>query len=163
MLNFYFDTYGKNYPFVHRKVFERLSDNFHQTAFGWISEDKLRTHTIFKTECTKLQYTFPCHQFRSSNHHLTIEDTPHPKTPKEERFCQLCPGKVEDEYHFLFDCKILCHLRQDYFEEAVKNIPRFENLANEIKVKTLMCEMEYDFCKYIRDSMGLRNFLTLIH
>ena len=39
-------------------------------------------------------------------------------------------------------------------------MPRFENLTNEIKMKILMGEMEYDFCKYVRDGMELRNFLA---
>ena len=173
MLNFYFDDYGKNYPFVHKKAFERLSDNFHQTSLGWIREDssKLRTYATFKTEIGMEKYLVNVRnfsirsqvaKFRLSNHRLAIETGRHttPKTPKEERFCQFCPGKVEDEYHFLFDCKILCHLRQECFEKAVGNIPTFKNLPNEIKMKTLMCEMEYDFCRYIRDGMELRNFLA---
>ena len=58
MLNFYFDDYGKNYPFVHKKAFERLSDNFHQTSLGWIREDssKLRTYATFKTEIGMEKY-----------------------------------------------------------------------------------------------------------
>ena len=52
MLSFYFNDYDKNYPFVHKKVFDRLSDNFHQTAFAGISDEssKLRTCATFKTE-----------------------------------------------------------------------------------------------------------------
>ena len=52
MLDFYFSNYGKNYPFIHKKVFDRLSDNFHQTAFAGIRNDssKLRTYATFKTE-----------------------------------------------------------------------------------------------------------------
>ena len=120
MLNFYFDNYGKTYPFVHKKVFERLSDNFYQTAFGWINEDssKLRTYATFKTEIGMEKYLVDVRnfsirshvtKFRLSNHRLAIETGRHttPKTPKEQRFCQFCPGKVEDEYHFLFDCKIV--------------------------------------------------------
>ena len=101
-------------------------------------------------------------KFRLSNHRLAIETGRHTtsKTPKEQRFCQFCPGKVEDEYHFLFDCKIVRYLRQDCFEKVVENMPRFENLSNEIKMKILMGEMEYDFCKYVRDGMELRNFLA---
>merc|ERR1712240_795106 len=97
-----------------KKVFGRLSDNFHQTSFEWISEDssKLRTYATFKTETGYEKYlvnvrnfSIRSHvtKFRLSNHRLAIETGRHttPKTPKEERFCQFCPGKVEDEYHFL--------------------------------------------------------------
>ena len=101
-------------------------------------------------------------KFRLSNHRLTIETGRHttPKTPKEERFCPFCPGKVEDEYHFLFECRILRHLRQECFEKVVENMPIFENLQKETRINTLMCEIGYDVCNYIRDGMELRNFLA---
>ena len=61
---------------------------------------------------------------------------------------------VEDEHHFLFECKILQHLRGDC------DIPRFENLSKEIRMKNLLSEIEYNVCKYVADGMELRKFLA---
>ena len=101
MLNFYFDTYDKNYPFVNKKVFERLSENFHHTLFGWISENsnKLRKYATFKTKIGMEKYlvnvknfSIRSHvtKFRLSNHQLANQrnrKTHHTQISKEERFC----------------------------------------------------------------------------
>ena len=166
MLNFYLDTHGKSYPFIHKKIFERLSDHFHQNAFAAIREDssKLRTYALFKTEIGMEKYlnmkNFSMRssvtKLRLSNHRLAIETGRHtiPKTHREKRFCPFCPEMVEDEHHFLFECKILQHLRGDC------DIPRFENLSKEIRMKNLLSEIEYNVCKYVADGMELRNFLA---
>ena len=68
-------------------------------------------------------------KLRLSNQRLAIETGRHaiPKTHREKRFCPFCPEMVEDEHHFLFECKILQHLRGDC------DIPRFENLSKEFE------------------------------
>ena len=52
MMNFYLSSCEKEYPFVYKKVFERLSDHFHNIAFEEIKLDtsKLRTYAKVKTE-----------------------------------------------------------------------------------------------------------------
>ena len=49
-LNFYTGNHSSKNPFVFKKVFQRLSDIFHQDAFSNINGDrsKLRTYAIFK-------------------------------------------------------------------------------------------------------------------
>ena len=51
MLNFYIDNPEPEYPFVYKKLFDRLSDNFHQNAFESINgiSSKLRTYALFKS------------------------------------------------------------------------------------------------------------------
>ena len=81
MLNFYQDASGCPYPFVHKKMFERLKDNFHQEAFEKIRSDssKLRTYALFKNEVGFEQYLTDMKnvqerilvtKFRLSNHRL---------------------------------------------------------------------------------------------
>ena len=96
-------------------MFERLYDNFHQDCFEKIKDDtsKLRTYSLFKTEIGMEKYimeiknvTIRSHvtKFRLSNHRLAIETGRHDGTLREERCCSFCPGKIENEYHFLYEC-----------------------------------------------------------
>ena len=49
-----------------------------------------------------------------------------PKTPWDERVCQLCDTKkVEDEKHFLLDCPAYTHIRSHF-----QNIDHTTNIPN---------------------------------
>ena len=98
--------------------FQRKSDIFHQSAFGKIIEDssKLRTYALLKkeigfenylTEVTSIRDRTALTKFRLSNHTLMIEKMRHlkPKPEVHERRCPFCPENVEDEQHFLINCK----------------------------------------------------------
>ena len=52
LLNFYNGDYAAKPPFVYKKLFQRLSDIFHQETFSKINGErsKLRTYAIFKKE-----------------------------------------------------------------------------------------------------------------
>ena len=52
MLNFFLNVYENKPPFIHKKIFQNLSDQFHQNAFETIGRDvsKLRTYAIFKNK-----------------------------------------------------------------------------------------------------------------
>ena len=52
MLNFYIDNPITEYPFIFKKLYQRLYDNFHESSFGVIQENssKLRTYALFKTK-----------------------------------------------------------------------------------------------------------------
>ena len=52
MFNFYIDNAITEYPFVFKKLDQRLYDNFHESSFGMIRENssKLRTYALFKIE-----------------------------------------------------------------------------------------------------------------
>ena len=92
----YINTYENKPPFVHKKLFQRLSDNFHQNAFCTISnpQSKLRTYGLLKSEIGTESYltkiTNPdirrtVTKFRLSNHKLNIEVGRHKNIPKELR------------------------------------------------------------------------------
>ena len=142
MLNFYQDASGCPYPFVHKKMFERLKDNFHQEAFEKIRSDssKLRTYALFKNEVGFEQYLTDMKnvqerilvtKFRLSNHRLMIEVGRHDDTAKEERFCPFCPQAVEHETHFMFTCPTYSHLRERYLQPITNSIRSFQYLPHD--------------------------------
>ena len=171
MLNFYIDQPENTFPFIYKRMYERLSDNYHQNCFETINdnESKLRTYAMFKTDIGIEKYLLDTKnisvrshvtKFRLSNHRLAIETGRHNGTAREERFCSFCPDKIENEYHFLFECQALSHLRQRYLIPIIENIQGFEFFPINVKMKTLLAEMESNTCKYIADAMDLRNFLA---
>ena len=51
-------------------------------------------------------------KLRCSDHALAIEKGRHNKLPRETRTCKVCiNGSVENEEHFLFDCKFYNDIR----------------------------------------------------
>ena len=65
-------------------------------------------------------------KLRCSAHRLKIEigryikvynehTTRYEQLPREERICDICKDKVEDEQHFILECKLNENLRQDLF------------------------------------------------
>ena len=88
MLNFYLSNCGKEHPFVYKRVFERLTDHFHNTAFEEIKLEtsKLRTYAKVKTEIGIEKYLISIKntdirskvtKLRLSNHRLAIETGRH--------------------------------------------------------------------------------------
>ena len=115
MLSLFINSYDNKPFFVHKKLFQTLSDNFHQKVFETIKNDnsKLRTYAIYKTDIGFEKYLTVIKnpvkrtaltKFRLSNHRLMIEIGRHQNIPKKLRFCQFCPNMVETEVHFLFYC-----------------------------------------------------------
>ena len=176
MLNFYLNIPTNIHPFVYKKLFQRLNDSFHQNAFEMIKSEtsKLRTYALFKTEIGLENYLFEIKnvavrvhvtKFRLSNHRLMIETGRHTKNkkddkiPKEKRFCPFCPRKIENEFHFIFECPIYTHLRSRHLEGFFSSIYGFSFLPNDSKMRMVLSNLEYDTCKFIADSTELRTFL----
>ena len=170
MLNFYEDASACPYPFVHKKIFERLRDNFHQEAFGKIrsNSSKLRTYALFKNEVGFEQYLIDMKnvqdrslvtKFRLSNHRLMIEVGRHDDTAEEERFCPFCPQAVEHETHFMFTCPTYSHLRERYLQPITNSIRSFQYLPHDRRMQLLLTNMEQGTCKFIASSLDLREFL----
>ena len=173
MLNFFENLPETNYPFVHKRIFLRLQDNFHQVAFGEIQQDtsKLRTYAILKREAGFENYLndiknvsdrILVSKFRLSNHRLMIEVGRHEKIPipREQRFCPFCPGAVEDELHFTFSCPTYKHLRIAYLDNFFTLIPHLRFLPHDAKFHALFSNPNTESCKFIASSMELRQFLT---
>ena len=54
----------------------------------------------------------------------------------------------------------LRHLRQSFLEPLTSQIRGFEFFPRELKMKTLLSEMEYDTCIFISDGSELRSFIV---
>lgn len=70
-------------------------------------------------------------RIRLSAHKLAIESGRYNATIRNERYCNACKtGAIEDETHFLFQCKAYSHLRNSYFSNFYK-ISKI-NIANNL-------------------------------
>ena len=117
----------------------RAKDMFHQEAFTQIKnpESKLRTYGLIKQEIGREEYLLQIKntkirqkltKFRLSNHKLMIETGRHVKPKpidKEQRICPVCHLKVEDEIHFLTECKIYDTLRKPLIDDCKTLRPQF--------------------------------------
>ena len=170
MLNFYVDNPVSEFPFIFKRLFQRLSDNFYDTTFGEIRDarSKLRTYALFKSETGLEGYLVDVKnvsirqkvsKFRLSNHRLAIEKGRHDGLQIEQRVCTFCPDRIEDEAHFLFQCPTYQILRERYLEPVIENIRGFEFFPIDFKVKAIMSEMKYGTCKFIAEATDLREFL----
>ena len=125
---------GRN---IHTNAFARMKDIFHQEAFSTINleSSKLKTYKLIKGEIGFEKYLstikntkdrIALTKFRLSNHTLMIEKGRHQNIDKNHRFCPFCPNQIENEKHFLLECK--CHEshRKELFN-AINNKIRFQN------------------------------------
>ena len=119
MINLFLE---KNTPYVHKLLFQRLSDHFHQKAFETIQNNnsKLRTYSLIKRTMGLENYLLKIHntknriamsKLRLSNHCLLIESGRHLKLDQNLRVCPFCPNEIEDEMHFLLFCPTYKELR----------------------------------------------------
>ena len=142
MLNLYINSYENKSAFINKKIFQRLSDEFHQHSFENIrrEQSKLRTYALFKTEIGLEKYlteikNIPLRiemtKFRLSNHSLMIEIGRHKGIPKELRFCPFCPQAVETEVHFLLLCPVYDLLRTEMMRSTNILKPTFAFYTNE--------------------------------
>ena len=98
MLNMYINHYENKPPFIHKNIFQTLSDQFHRNSFQIIGNEqsKLRTYAKFKTEIGQEKYlsTIKNHnirkfvtKFRLSNH-TRADTTKYQKTIDFALFAQ---------------------------------------------------------------------------
>ena len=109
---------------------------------------KLRTYIVYKTLYDVEPYVYRVlhrghrsilAQFRTGILPLAIETGRYNDTPPENRFCILCnENLVEDESHFLFQCKLYEDERQILFEEAEKGDKNFAIKGVQEKLNILM-------------------------
>ena len=171
LLNFYNGDYTGQPPFVYRKLFQRLSDIFHQETFSKINGErsKLRTYAIFKKEQGFEKYLVDIKntnvrknviKFRLSNHKLMIEVGRHQKIDAEQRFCPFCPNAVEDEFHFLLYCPTYNIQRSAFLDPIASIIHNFSLLPDSQKFELVMSHMDPDLCSFISNAMDIREFLV---
>ena len=172
MASFYTNNYQDKHPFIHKKLFQRLSDNFHQEAFSTITNQnsKLRTYGILKDEIGMEKYLSEIYnpvirkgytKFRLSNHNLNIEKGRHKNIPKELRFCPFCPNQVETEVHFLIECETYKTVKEATIQPIMDTVPNFAYYTKTEQFQYLLREeLAPITAQYINNCFELRNFLV---
>ena len=171
MQNLYNSEPSGEYPFLYKKIFQKLDNDFHQASFETIRGDrsKLKTYSLFKTSTGLERYLtetkstsdrIAATKFRLSNHKLMIEVGRHEDIAREERYCPFCSQVVENESHFMFTCPTYSHLRTRYLRPITTSIPNYQFLPYDAKMQVLLSAMEQGTVKYIANCMELRQFLV---
>ena len=167
----YINHYENKPPFVHKKLFQRLSDIFHQESFSTIlnAQSKLRTYGLLKRDIGIANYLTTIKnpglrrsvtKFRLSNHKLNIEIGRHKNIPKELRFCPFCTRSVETEIHFLLECPVYTMARKEIENEIILNRPQFPFYTQTEQLQYLLSdEIIQHTSKYIKTAMDIREFL----
>ena len=79
---------------------------------------------------------------------LAIETGRFINQPLEQRLCALCDGnKIEDEWHFIFNCPIYNDKRDDFFSGIVEQNPEFVLLEENEQMKYLFKTAHRKFAK----------------
>ena len=158
-------------PFSHA-AWERLTDIFYQNAFAEVNNGgKLRTYAILKTEIGRVRYLDKIRNYnkrriltkiRLSNHTLMIEKGRHKGLGKEERICPFCAeDKVEDEYHFVFECPTFNRPRRELFSKILSAYPNFHCVPPTDKIKIVLDREDTaeDCCVFLEKAFSVREFL----
>ena len=75
---------------------------------------------------------------------LRIETGRYEKIPRNERICSFCTSnKIEDENHFLLDCKAYSQIRDIFFSKLETKIPDFKSLSHDTLISLLMISSDY--------------------
>ena len=171
MLNFYLNDYTNKPSFIHKKVFQRLSDIFHQNSFVVIKGEtsKLRTYAtckkeigfeIYLSEIRNPSVRIQVSKFRLSNHRLMIEVGRHNGIPKELRFCPFCPQKVENELHFLLECSLYKTQRANLINPLINMTHGFTYFTESQKLEYLLRNVESNISSYIANCFDIRTLLS---
>ena len=160
---------NRDINFVHNKVYRRLADICFQTQISSISrvDSKLRTYSLIKNNTGFEKYLSLIRngnrrcsltKFRLSNHVLMIEVGRNEKIPKDQRFCPTYENKVEDEVHFLTECKAYNSMRKNLLHYALRCNPNLLNYNTLDKFRYLMtCHTLQDaVAKFAHNAMEQR-------
>jgi len=127
---------------------ERIQNRYESNWKDYISNfsSKLKSYKLFKNKFQLENYIIKKKfldrinftKLRISAHKLHCETGRYtkPKTPASLRFCPSCPNDIENEYHFIIDCKNYDTCRQELYSSL--DIPTFKNLTKEDKFIFLM-------------------------
>lgn len=146
-------------------IFNKLKDRFHSYWSKMLFNDeknvggnKLRTYRKFKNDFKMEQFLhtdidkFALSNFiriRISNCNLNIEKGRHFNIPVEQRICELCHDGIEDEFHFLMQCKELQSQRVELIKNIVDIVPSFSDLSREEQFLFMLTSNDLDICKVL--------------
>ena len=79
-----------------------------------------------------------------SSHQLRIETGRYEKIHRDERICYSCTSnKIEDESHFLLECKAYSQIGDTFFSKLETKIPDFKSLSHDTLISLLMNSSDY--------------------
>lgn len=134
--------------------------------------NKLRTYRQFKIQFEYEKYLSIRHaetrshltKFRISSHKLEIEQARYykPKPPANERYCKICmDSSIEDEKHFLLNCKLYEKERKQLLQIVQKVNPNFDSQNENNKFTWLLSSPEpiiyRNLAQFIGKMMDKRN------
>ena len=101
-------------------------------------------------------------KLRCSDHNLRIETGRRDNTPPELRHCRLCNNQeVENELHFLIECRTYGVQRKKLFETAENEVKAFGTMNSKQKfiylLSTENIKIVQEVAKYARDAFESRN------
>ena len=119
----------------------------------------------YLTEITSVQERIAFSKFRLSNHTLMIEKGRHLKLERNQRICPFCPEHVEDELHFLINCKNFMTQRETLINHAKNVLVGFAHINNEQKMIKLLTDPQIirTTATYLKKNLELRQFLINRH
>ena len=142
-----------------------------QNTFHDIQKEssKLRTYSLLKKqigyECylsqiRNIDHRITLTNFRLSNHRLKIETGRHQRIDKNKRFCPFCPDEVEDEIHFLVQCKTYKTFRENLFDK-IDTHRNFHHLDKTRKFINLLTNNNHinEIALYLHKTFHCREFL----
>ena len=157
---------------IHIVAFKKLKENFYRESFEEINSEhsKLRMYAKLKTEIGIEEYLCSIKnvgnrtaltKIRLSNHNLMIEKGRHQGLRERQRLCPFCDNKVEDEYHFIMECKTFNEFRQKLFVEITEIKNTFNLLNDAEKFIFLLSKPEAgdSISRYLNTTLQIRNFL----
>ena len=137
-------------------------------------DKKLRTYSKFKTQFQLETYLIVLKdinvrknftKLRISAHNLNIEvgrhKRPH-KIPEHLRTCNTCK-KIENEYHYVIECKRFDESRKELFKNMTEIFVNFDILHSEEKFTMLMSsddpEIAMEMAKFVKETVKIRGQL----
>ena len=128
------------------------------------SSSKAETYNFFKNEIKFEKYLnniknkkhlIAFNKFRLSDHKLMIEEGRRlrPQKPRNERTCKIC-DIVEDEIHFLIECKMFEDQRKILFDNICTKFPNFTRIIdNKAKFIFLLSQEDEHVTKMIASNI----------
>ena len=161
---------------IHKAAFEKLKENFHRDSFAEINSErsKLRTYAHMKKETGLESYIIHMKnimdrtavtKIRLSNHELMIEKGRHQGLELKDRLCPFCENVLENEQHFLLDCKTFKIHRENFITEIRKLNNNFDELTENEKFQYTLTDLDaLRFTgAYLSKTLQVRKFLLEKH
>ena len=149
-------------------VYKKCESNYNERwQLGITLKPKLRTYVTFKQNFDSEEYVKYCYsrhkrsliaQFRMGVLPLAIETGRFRSIPLEERLCVLCDVNViEDEKHFLCNCKLYEDIRQTMYDNVSQNYQLFPTLNVDEKFHFLVMNEWKEMGVYLQCAWERRN------